>query len=318
VGSSSRRDDAYEQWLRFISRHLYHYRLTPGSSKASNFAINARCRSYAGFTVARFTTTGGRCQLNRAAADIATDGHDRYALYLTLSGDLEFSQFGRTRVCAPTSFTVLSASEPAAHNKMGDNDTLCFLMPREFVDQRIVHIERTCVQPISSRGATGFLACQSLLALQHGAASMEDPQFLTTASLVGDLVLLALSGSRDCLSGERSVRLANIARVKKVIRARLHEPDLTLDAIAAACSLSLNYVHKLFRDEGCTVSEYLKNERLQRARQMLESPAEFGTTVTQVSLACGFSNMSHFSTAFRRAFCLSPREVLRRRKPPTY
>ena len=181
----------------------------------------------------------------------------------------------------------------------------------------MVDIERTCVDPISSKGAMGFLACQSLLALQHGAASMEDPQFLTAAALVGDLVLLALSGARDGLSGERSVRLANIARVKKVIQARLHEPDLTLESIAGACKLSLNYVHKLFRDEGCTVSEYLKNERLQRARQMLESPSGCGSTVTRVSLACGFSNMSHFSTSFRRAFSLSPREVLRRRKPPT-
>jgi AraC-like DNA-binding protein len=212
------------------------------------------------------------------------------------------------------SFTLLSASEPASHNKLGDNDTLCFLMPREFVEQRIVHTERACIHAITAKDAMGFLAYQSLLALQQGAGSLEDPHFLTAASLVGDLVLLALTGSCDTVSGERSIRMANIARVKRFLQARLHEPDLTLETVAAGCGLSVNYIHKLFRDEGCTVSEYIKNERLQRARQMLESPSGTATTVTQVSLACGFSNMSHFSTSFRRAFSLSPSDVLRRGK----
>ena len=66
----------------------------------------------------------------------------------------------------------------------------------------------------------------------------------------------------------------------------------------------------MLRADGVTVSEYLKTQRLQRAKLMLES-AGSDTTVTEVCFSCGFSNPSHFSTAFRQAFSISPRDILR-------
>jgi len=48
------------------------------------------------------------------------------------------------------------------------------------------------------------------------------------------------------------------------------DPDLTLAAVAGETSLSLNYLHKLFRDEDRPMWEYLQGERLQRARELLE------------------------------------------------
>jgi AraC-like DNA-binding protein len=85
---------------------------------------------------------------------------------------------------------------------------------------------------------------------------------------------------------------------------------LTISDIAKQCGISLRYLHETFRAEGVTVSEYLKNQRLQRARLMLES-AGSDTTVTDVCFSCGFSNASQFSTAFRQAFSASPRDILR-------
>jgi len=34
-------------------------------------------------------------------------------------------------------------------------------------------------------------------------------------------------------------------------------------------------------------------------------------TITDVSLECGFSDTAHFSKSFKRAFVISPRDVLR-------
>jgi AraC-like DNA-binding protein len=38
------------------------------------------------------------------------------------------------------------------------------------------------------------------------------------------------------------------------------------------------------------------------------------TTVTDVATACGYSNLSQFSTAFRREFGISPIDALHHRK----
>lgn len=313
AGSLTTQRDIYDQWLKFVTGHLYEYNLTTGFPKNAAFEIKARCRSAEGFTIARFTTLGGKCQLDRAASEIGKDLQDRYALYLSLNGDIELSQFGRTQVCNPVSFTLISASEPVSHKKLGDNDTLCFLMPRDFVDQRIVSGESICTRVITAKDGIGHLAYQTLLAFQQDALLMEESQFQNAACFVGDLILLSLSGA-DHKSGQHSVRASNLARVKRVVRQRLTNPDLTLNDIAREAGLSLNYVHKLFKDDGRTMAEFLKAERLQRARRLLESPQAMATTVTDVSLACGFSNMAHFSTAFRRAFAIRPSDLLRRSK----
>ena len=96
------------------------------------------------------------------------------------------------------------------------------------------------------------------------------------------------------------------------MRARMADPDLSPDDVARECGLSLRYLHDLFQDDGRTVREYLQGERLQAARRMLEQAVAGSTTITDVCMACGFSSPSVFSTAFRRAFGLAPRDVVRR------
>jgi AraC-like DNA-binding protein len=92
------------------------------------------------------------------------------------------------------------------------------------------------------------------------------------------------------------------------------DPDLSPDDVARECGLSLRYLHDLFQDDGRTVREYLQGERLYAARRMLEHAVAGSTTITEVCMACGFSSPSVFSTAFRRAFGISPRDVVRRER----
>jgi AraC-like DNA-binding protein len=96
----------------------------------------------------------------------------------------------------------------------------------------------------------------------------------------------------------------------------MSNPDLSPDDVARECGLSLRYLHDLFQDDGRTVREYLQSERLHAARRMLEQAVSGRTTVTDICMACGFSNPSVFSTSFRRAFGVPPRDVARRIRSP--
>ncbi|MFC4312057.1 helix-turn-helix transcriptional regulator [Steroidobacter flavus] len=140
---------------------------------------------------------------------------------------------------------------------------------------------------------------------------MTDEEFVQAAHPLADLVLLAFGGQADVMTSTTSVRTSNLARAKRLIRQHLADPDLRLEDIAHACGFSLSYLHKLFRDDGRTAREYVNEERLQKAHLLLRSGRAI--SVTSVALECGFSNMSHFSTAFRAAFGISPRDVLGQR-----
>jgi AraC-like DNA-binding protein len=314
VGSARLRADVHESYTNFIARNLFKYEIAKTAANDACLEVDARARSISGFTVARFTTTCGKSRLVRGAPEIGNDARDRYVVYMSLRGDLEFTQLRRTQICSPSScFTFLSAAEPISHIKLGDNDTLCFLMPRDFVDQRLMCAHNRCARPFEFREGLGHLVHLTLAGFAGDSAKMSTAEFQTACCLMGDLVLLALSGDADVMAGEKSIRAANLARLRAVVRARCSEPELSLCDIANDCRLSLSYVHNLFRDNGSTLGEFLKAERLQRARQLLEFPAGPAVTVTDVSYACGFSSPSRFSTVFRRAFGVSPRDVLRQR-----
>jgi len=310
-GSAAERATVHDEWMEFIGQHVCTYRLSRALPREPSFRIDARSRSTNGFGIARFRTIAGKAQLVRDAPELAADHRDQYIVYVPLSGDLELAQLRRTQLCHPATFILVVSSEPLSHTKLGDNDTISFVMPRSFVDQRLIDGESRCMRLQDTRNGLGHLALHTLQAFQHDSETMSGGEFASASCLIGELLLLALSGCNDAMSGERTVRAANLVRAKRVIRARLHDPDLTLSDVAGECRISLGHLHHLFRNEARTAWQFLKTERLERARQLLERPLRAEVTVTEISLACGFSNLSQFSTAFRCAFSISPSDLLR-------
>ena len=309
-GAAHDRSDIRDQWLRFLRRNLFPYKLSGRTASAEvGFTIDARSRTESGFTLARVKTTGGQYRLIGGHEEINCDNKERYVIYLSVQGDLMLGQFAREVGLGTSEATLMASFEPLSHTKLGNNDTVCFLMPREFVDQRVVNSENKCVRLYKSQSGLSRLALDTLLAFERSALTMNASEFQNACCLVGDLLLLSFSGCDDSLSAHPSIRAANLCRVKRLIRARLEDPDLTLADIANGCEISLGYLHNLFRDDGFTAWAFLRRERLHRARQLLQSLHPGMTRVTSVAVACGFSNVSYFSTTFKKAFGVSPRDV---------
>jgi AraC-like DNA-binding protein len=99
-----------------------------------------------------------------------------------------------------------------------------------------------------------------------------------------------------------------LARVKAYVLAHLDDPELDLDAIATAQSIAPRTLNRLFAREGTTPIRWLWQQRLAGAYQAL-AERRFGS-VTDVALSFGFSDVSHFSRAFKAAFGRSPHQVM--------
>lgn len=82
--------------------------------------------------------------------------------------------------------------------------------------------------------------------------------------------------------------------------------DLSLDDIARHAGLNANSLQKQFRAlYGTTVFDFIRQTRLQRARQALERD---GLTVGQAALMAGYNSAANFATAYRRCFGISPKQ----------
>ena len=81
--------------------------------------------------------------------------------------------------------------------------------------------------------------------------------------------------------------------------------NLTLDAIAQSCNVSVSYVKLLFKKySGISPKTYYSNMRLRHACELLDS----GMAVSEVSSTMRFSSPNYFCVFFKRSMNISPSE----------
>lgn len=99
--------------------------------------------------------------------------------------------------------------------------------------------------------------------------------------------------------------IAQLESVRERIHQQFAQP-LTVTELAHAVGTNESKLSRLFRERyGVPVYEYLRNVRLNRARELLRSP---DYTITDIALMVGYEHPANFATAFRRQFGISPRQ----------
>lgn len=94
-----------------------------------------------------------------------------------------------------------------------------------------------------------------------------------------------------------------VEKAAALVRANLAEP-LPLEELGQRVGCSPFYLSRTFTEQmGMTISQYLRQVRLERAAELLRS-GKFN--VTQAALEVGYSSVGHFSTAFHETFGCCP------------
>jgi len=95
-----------------------------------------------------------------------------------------------------------------------------------------------------------------------------------------------------------------LQRIVNFMRENLAQP-LTLEMLAAEAGISRFHLLRIFKQAyGESPLRRLTRLRMEQAKLMLRSNGE---SVTTIAALCGYENPSHFATAFRRHYGVSPR-----------
>jgi AraC-like DNA-binding protein len=114
-----------------------------------------------------------------------------------------------------------------------------------------------------------------------------------------DVVISTESKSGRKRTGATSV----VLRAKQIVHRLARNPNVDLSRIARELNVSPNYLARAFRLSGETPMRYLISHRLHLASSLL---TENRFAVKEVALSCGFISSSHFCSAFKRAYGISP------------
>jgi AraC family L-rhamnose operon transcriptional activator RhaR len=168
---------------------------------------------------------------------------------------------------------------------------------------------RTPVVVKQPSGIPGILELLAREAARPAAASSETIDRLAGVLLIETARCFAPTSA---LLPEPSLRTTNrdeqVARTMvQYLRDNFDRPVAVRD-VAAQVHLSERHASRLFRTHtGTTIHDFLVRLRLEIAAQrLLERTAEGAPTITEVAHACGYPDVRHFTTAFRRHYGLTP------------
>lgn len=141
------------------------------------------------------------------------------------------------------------------------------------------------------------LGQQPLLARVYPAALLSDHLGALLAAALEPAVNPGLS-----VSG----RQALLARALDLMRQRLEEIGLTAESVAIELGVSVRTLHRCFAAADASFVGTLRRLRLEQAQAWLARPSWARMGVGEIGRLCGFSDASHFTREFQRAFGQTP------------
>jgi AraC-like DNA-binding protein len=161
--------------------------------------------------------------------------------------------------------------------------------------------------------AVGALLRTFLVGLAQSIVALTPADRVRLSTILLDLLAATVAHE---LGEERSVPENTGARVMRLqvyafVEEHLGDPALAPAMVAAAHHISVRYLHRLFQDEGRTVSAWIRERRLRRCQRDLGDPQLAQVPVNVVAARWGFTDPAHFSRAFRAACGMPPGEYRR-------
>lgn len=99
-----------------------------------------------------------------------------------------------------------------------------------------------------------------------------------------------------------------IKTAKEYIQLHLEE-NLLLGDVAKEVHLHPNYFSSLFKQhESCTFRDYLRNVRIQRAKELMNDPKQ---KISEIAIQVGYQDAPHFNRAFKELTGISPSKYRR-------
>ena len=115
-----------------------------------------------------------------------------------------------------------------------------------------------------------------------------------------DMLGLLASGGRG--GTERGHLLA----ARNYIEEHLHDPGLDVAGISEAIGISARQLSRIFAAAGEPPGGYIRERRLEAARDLLADPAHGSRSVGRIAGELGFASQSYFSRAFKARFGIAP------------
>lgn len=269
---------------------------------AATFEGRLERREIGPVSVSRLQTEA--MQYERRPRHISGASEEEYLITIPRRSPVEFRQLGRDVRCDPGGFLLERSDEPYRFAYGAANDLCVLKVSKLVLPEKLRHPDRFCAKVFDGSSGVGGLFTMFAQQIYSQAPSDSKSAPVLGRQLI-ELLALSLDAQGNADDGVRSsVRAAHLSRAEEMIRANLSNPSLSPEMVADACGISKRYLHELFSGANSTVSQYMREQRLIAARDMLELPN--AAPMAEIAYRFGFSDQAQFSRLFKAMFGQTP------------
>ena len=238
--------------------------------------------------------------------ELADRNTETFTFAMAEERTLEVGQRGRSLSLRRGQAALLASDEIGQIASPRGGVYTAVLLPKACLIDKVGDVDRKIMQlqPATS-GRMRLVISYAQLCAQT--ARFADTQAL---SLMGEhlvnLIALALENEQDdeAFRGHSSVVTSRLQLVRDVLEKVIDDPDLSLNRLALHCGLSPRSLQFAFERAGTSYSDFLLNQRLDKALALLTSNPQM--RIIDIALASGFADVSYFNRRFRIRFGETP------------
>lgn len=277
------------------------------ASRDDGFLATLTARRLGAAQIALVSADAHRVRRTRVLADRSERGY--FKLFWQISGDSRIEQSGRRGELQRGSWTFYDTARPYDIEVGDDSRFAVMLLPQELCPNWSAPAAERTGQAFRSSGA-------SRVALASVMTALRDPEgydALVADTVVASVSALMLTALKTATEPEpRSARQSRLGQAQHFICSRIDNPELTPDDVATALQVSRRTLYAWFAQNGQSPFAFIQQTRLDRCRVALIDPAARERTITRIAFDNGFSDMAHFSRAFKTTYGASPRDYRKR------
>jgi AraC-like DNA-binding protein len=233
-----------------------------------------------------------------------------YLLVIPLNASLSFVQNGRSGLVQVGEYVLLGQNSFYELSSEPGHQLLMLRIPLSDLRGRLVTVEDHISRRFEPNRALSRLLVDLIKGVSESFADKDPPNSEALATeIIGFIALTIESEDRGAAVDVRNGRYQLRRRIFEFIEKNLNDEGLSPRMIAQSMRISMSYLYSLFSDDNTTITQFVREKRLQRAYEVLVADTRGHRTVSEIAYEVGFKNVSHFSRSFSRHFGIAPRDA---------
>lgn len=290
-------DEQFQQWLAQINDQCGSF-----AARQLDGEFSGQLETGYAQTLKLSTVTTANVNLYRTQQEIKDHNDAWFYTVFQLEGRAVMEQNERQTELLPGDITLIDASRPCSFFWQEKSRQISLLLPRTLLEQQLRMRDGHCVQRLEK---TLPMVQLSHRLLQE---SMNNRDLSGTESEAAlEAIVCLLRPVLQQQDAQPSRRQKQFEKIVRLIDEHIQSETLRPEWLANETGMSVRSLYRMFADKGLVVAQYIKNRRLDLCARALQNAAS-DEKLAGIGFSWGFTDHSHFSTAFRQRFGVSPGE----------